>query len=404
MTKKVIWIINQTAGKPDSGWGERHFFLAQYWVRAGYEVKIISGSYNHLFIHQPIVYKRTFTIEDVIEGITFCWVKIPKYDGGSVFKLWSMLVFAFKILFLPTSKLKKPSIILVSSMPIFPIVSGWFLKRKHKASKLLFEVRDLWPLTPIHLSGYSKYHPMVMFMAWFEKFGYRKADAIVSLLPNAHLYIDNISKNPKKFNWIPNGIDEKLLPREPLADGILNLIPKNKFIVGYAGTLGMANAMDYFFDAVKQLRNNEHIHFVCIGDGYLKERYIKETKELNNITFIPKIKKTQVQHILQFFDICYVGRYANALYRYGVSYNKYFDYMLAKKPILESSEPIGSPAEKAGCAHIVAPENSKAIVSGILKLYSMPQQEIEKMGENGYHYVYKYHNFDFLSQQYLKLF
>jgi glycosyltransferase involved in cell wall biosynthesis len=404
MTKKVIWIINQTAGKPDSGWGERHFFLAQYWIKAGYEVKIISGSYNHLFMHQPKVSKKMFTVEAVAEGITFCWVKIPKYDGGSVFKLWSMLVFAFKILFLSTSDLGKPHIVIVSSMPLFSIVPGWFLKQKHKASKLLFEVRDLWPLTPIHLSGYAKYHPMILMMSWFEKFGYKKADAIVSLLPNAHLYIDNISKQPEKFNWIPNGIDENLLPREPLVDGILDLIPKNKFILGYAGTLGMANAMEFFIAAAKELKENENIHFVCVGDGYLKDGFINETKNLKNITFIPKIKKAQVQHLLQFFNVCYVGRYANTLYRYGVSYNKYFDYMLAKKPILESSECIGSPAEKAGCAVMVEPESSKAIVQGILKLYSMPQQEIEKMGENGYHYVLKYHNFDFLSQLYLKLF
>ena len=52
MSKKVIWVINQTAGKPDSGWGERHFYFANYWVQKGYVVKIISGSYNHLFKKQ----------------------------------------------------------------------------------------------------------------------------------------------------------------------------------------------------------------------------------------------------------------------------------------------------------------------------------------------------------------
>jgi hypothetical protein len=47
-----------------------------------------------------------------------------------------------------------------------------------------------------------------------EKFGYRKADGIVSLLPNAAVYIDGISKDPSKFHWIPNGIDTNLLEKK----------------------------------------------------------------------------------------------------------------------------------------------------------------------------------------------
>jgi hypothetical protein len=27
--KEVVWIINQFAGHPESGWGERHFYLAK---------------------------------------------------------------------------------------------------------------------------------------------------------------------------------------------------------------------------------------------------------------------------------------------------------------------------------------------------------------------------------------
>ena len=71
---------------------------------------------------------------------------------------------------------------------------------------------------------------MVLVMAWVEKIGYRKADAIVSLLPNANKYIDKISKDPSKYYWIPNGIDESLLVNETLSEEILNQIPKDKFI------------------------------------------------------------------------------------------------------------------------------------------------------------------------------
>ena len=74
---KNIWIINQTAGTPSSGWGERHFYLSKLWVKKGYNVKIISGSHNHLFTNQPKINSKWFTYQKIEKGIEFCWVKTP---------------------------------------------------------------------------------------------------------------------------------------------------------------------------------------------------------------------------------------------------------------------------------------------------------------------------------------
>lgn len=401
--KKTIWIINQTAGTLKSGWGERHYFLSKQWVKQGYDVKIISGSYNHLFINQPKV-SRTFTIEKVEEGITFCWVKTPKYYDGGYRKFWSNFIFTLKTFFLPVKKLGKPSTIIVSSMPIFPIINGYFFKKKFKINKLIFEIRDLWPLTPIHLKGYSKKHPFILILALFEKFAYKKSDYIVSLLPNSAPYINAISKKPEKFKWIPNGIDENYLTSETLSDYIITQIPKNKFIIGYTGTMGMANALEYFIEASIILKNNAKIHFVLVGDGYLKSEFQNQTKGQDNILFIPKINKNKVQSVLKLFDVCYVGRYNNELYNYGVSYNKNFDYMLSKKPVLESSNLIKDSIELSRCGIIVKPESAQSIVDGIIEFYDMGKSKKVKMGLKGYEYVKKYHNFTSLSKRYSILF
>lgn len=401
--KKNIWILNQTAGTPLSGWGERHFFLSKYWVKQNVDVTIFSGSYNHLFINQPADIKQRFNKEIIEQGITFCWVKIKKYKGESVLKLWSMIAFALKLFFIPKHKFSKPDVILISSMPLFSLIPAYYLSKKYKA-KLIFEVRDLWPETPIHLKGYSKYHPMVLVMSWIEKLGYRKADHIVSVLPNAYHYINSISKEPEKFNYIPNGIDEELIGKEPLSKEQIKTIPKNKFIIGYAGTIGLANAMEYFIEASKLLEEVDDIHFVLVGDGYLKQRFIQETTAQKNITFIDKVKKSQVQSILAYFDVCYVGRYDLPLYKHGVSYNKYFDYMLAKKPILESSAKIKDPVELSDCGLIVKPESAEAIKAGIIELKELSTLELNKFGTSGYNFVKKYHTFGYLSARYSKLF
>jgi hypothetical protein len=403
MSRRIIWIINQTAGKFDSGWGERHYYLSKHWVKKGYDVKIISGSHNHLFLNQPLVSNKWFTYENVEDNIQFCWVKVPKYDNSGFKKFLSNLIYTFRLFFLTSKTLGKPAVLIVSSMPIFPIINGLFFKKKYKYSKLIIEIRDLWPLTPLYLKGYSKSHPFIKIVGWFEKLAYLKADKIVSLLPNASEYISKISRDTSKFHYIPNGIDENLIGMEEIDSNVSKLIPKEKFIVGYAGTIGLANAMEYFIDASLLIKEKE-IHFIIVGDGTLKSSFQEKVKNSKNITFIDKIKKAQVQGMLKHFDICYLGRYKSPLYRHGVSYNKYFDYMLAKKPILESSELIKDQVELSGCGIIVAPENTKAIIAGILKFYEMRKEERKKFGVKGYKFVKEFHDYSFLSNEYIKVF
>ncbi len=403
--KKTIWVINQFAGTPESGWGERHYYFSRYWVKKGYKVIVLSASYSHMFKNQPITNGKKYTIQKIGDDLSYCWVKINKYSGGGIVsKLWAGIMFSFNTLFIPKNLLSKPDFVIVSSPPIFSSITGWFLKVRFKAKSFIFEIRDLWPLTPMYLKGYKKWHPVILVMSILERIGYKKSNYVVSLLPNAYPYINNITKNPEKFKWIPNGIDEALLENEPLSECIINKIPKNKFIIGYAGTMGMANALEYFTESSNLLTDNKNIHFVLVGDGYLKKKLLEITEGNDNITFIQKINKNQVQNILRFFDICFIGRNNTPLFNYGVSSNKYFDYMLAKKPVLVSSNRIKDPVELSGCGIIVPPENAEAIKEGILKLYNIPKEELEKMGQKGYEYVKKYHNFDYLSDKYIKLF
>ncbi|MGV6846544.1 MAG: glycosyltransferase family 4 protein, partial [Lutibacter sp.] len=323
--------------------------------------------------------------------------------GWSIAALASNLVFMLKLFLFNYKNIEKPNVIILSSMPIFPIIDAYWLKKKLKVKKLITEVRDLWPLTPIHLKSFSPNHPFIKVVGWFEKFAYKKSDFIVSVLPNAHLYINKISKCADKFKYIPNGIE--INTAEPLKKiDSLEQLSNNKFIIGYTGTIGMANALEYLIDASIQLNNNPTIHFVIIGNGYLKAQFSNKTKGNSNISFIDKVVKSEIRNYIQYFDICYVSRYNKKLYQYGVSYNKYFDYMLAKKPILESSMTVGSPAELAKCSFLVPPENTERLVKKIKELQAFPKNELIKIGERGFFYVKKYHNFEYLSNLYLNLF
>ena len=404
-TKKCIWIVNQYAGSVYHGMNYRSYYFALELIKKGYKVHIVSGAYSHLFINKPCITGR-YTNEE-IDGISYTWVDVPHYKTSkSVKRFWSMLVFLFRLFFLKMETFQKPDVILVSSISPFPILWAYLKARRYKA-KLVFEVRDIWPLTLMQLGSLSQWHPVVMVLQWIENFAYSRSDFVVSLLPKAYEHMRHHGLSKERFRYIPNGIDinEVAKPQE-LSKDIAKKLPEGKFLVGYVGTIGIANALEYLIDAAVLLRSNEQIHIVLVGKGGHKEALQKRVQDegLTNVTFIDPIEKKQVQSMLSMFDILYIGWHRSTIYEYGISANKLFDYMYAAKPILHSVEAGNDPVKESNCGLSVAPENADTIAKAIVKLSTLSEQERSEMGKAGRQYVLKYHTYSALSEKYEEFF
>lgn len=398
--QKTIWIINQYAGSSVHGMEYRHYYLAKEFVAQGHKVVIISGSYSHLYKLEPQV-KGEFTKED-IEGISYCWVKIPKYERSiSIGRFKNMIVFAWNLRKFPLNDFSKPDAIIVSSPSLFPIVIARKWATKFNA-KLLFEIRDIWPLTLQELSGLKKWHPLSLVLSFFEKYAYNKADNIVSLLPDAYKHIQSYHIPQSKVSCIPNGIfvDSDSFNEKYFID--LSL-PKDKFIVGYLGSMGKSNALEYFVQAINKLENNSELFFVFVGKGADKENL---QKSLTNphVKWVDAVDKKHVPTVLSQFDVCYIGWHNLRLYEMGISANKIFDYMYAAKPIIHSNNASNDLIKSADCGFSVPAEDVNAISDAILELSKLPQDKLIEIGQNGKDYVMKNHTYKELANKYLNLF
>lgn len=405
MTNKNIWIINQYAGSRYHGMNYRSYYIGRELVSMGHHVRLITGAFSHLLRVIPEMNSRFK--EEKIDGIDYVWVKTKHYSASkSIGRILGMFRFILNLLFLKTKEFEKPDIIVVSSISPLPILNGYLWSRKYKA-KLIFEVRDIWPLSLIELGNVSPYHPFVVFLQWIENFAYRKADKVISVLPNALQHMQAHGLDPEKFCYIPNGIDCQEANNSMLySKQIPDYRQKDKFLVGYLGTLGIANALDYFIAAAEKLKNQNDIAFVLVGKGQ-EEAHLKKTikeKGLTNIRIYPGVSKDQVQSVLAQFDVCYVGWFKHPLYRFGISANKIFDYMLSKKPIIHGSNASNDPIKEAECGISIPPENTEAIVEAILSLKDMPVEDRNKFGENGFNYVQKHHDYKQLARKYEALF
>ena len=393
--KNNIWIINQYCGSKVHGMNFRSWYFAKELKKKGYNPHIISASYSHLFYKLPIT-KGKFTLED-IDGIPFTWVKVSKYKGSqSIGRVLVMIQFMLNLFFLPKKKLKNPDVIIVSSLSPLPIINAYLWSIKYKA-KLIFEVRDIWPLSLIEIGSFSKLNPLVLFFGWFEKFAYKKADRIISLLPNAKPHMESRGMNKDKFVHIPNGFNlEEMKKSKELDKSISNLIPKKKFIVGYTGSLGASNAMEYLIEASNQLENNENIHFVIFGKGQHLEKLKNNAKK--NVSFLGQIDKSQIQSAISFFDVCYIGWHNHPLYRFGISPNKIFDYMYGGKPIIHSVNTFNDFVQIAEAGISIPPENPKEIANVVSEISKLEDEKLKEWGENGKKYVEENHTFSHLTE------
>lgn len=305
----------------------------------------------------------------------------------------------------------KPDVVIASSTYPMDI---WVAKRiaKKSGAKLVFEVHDLWPLSPIELGGISPKHPFMLLCQAAENYAYKHADVVVSMLPKVHDHMQKHGLDLKKLVIVPNGIVEndwledniEALENKVLHDFIIECKNQNKNIICYAGSHGVPNALQYFLDAANILRNKEDITFILIGSGLEKENLIniKIAKKLENVYFFDPIPKKQIPSLLKLIDIAYIGWCNVPIYRFGISPNKLMDYMMAGKPIIHSVKAGNDAVGEANCGLTVAPENPELIAQGILELSSLSKEQRNILGNNGKIFVQNNYLYSVLSKKFLE--
>jgi len=399
-----IWIINETVGSRIHGMVFRPYYFAKEFVKLGHKVTIFSGSYTHIYSKLPVV--NGFSTNENIDGIEYCWLKTPVYGKSqSIGRIINAFTFVAKMFLLNKKRFGKPDAVIVTSPTPFSILNGYWIK-KRTGAKLIFEVRDIWPLTLTEIGRLTDRHPFVKFLQFFENFAYKNSDKVVSVLPNAFEHMKNHNLIEEKYILIPNGIDvDDAEKRTRLSDDLLSKIPNDKFLVVYSGKFGISNNIEVLLEAAEKLKYNENITFLLVGNGVEKEncqKYIAE-RELTNVILCEPIQKSSVQTLLQKCDVCYIGMKKLHLYRFGVSPNKIFDYLYSGKPVISAIEAANDIVADAKCGISIKPDDSDEIVRAVNFLYAKTSQELEEMGRNGHEYVVRNHSYSELAKRYLDI-
>lgn len=408
MSKK-IWILNHYAIPPNMPGGTRHYDLSQELIKKNFEVTIFSSGFSHGKKNYFKLFKGKPYIVENYGKLKFVWLKTAPYRKNNYKRIINMISYLTKILKV-AHNFSKPDVIIGSSVHPFAVIAAWLLSKRYKA-KFIFEVRDLWPQTPIDMRVIKPNGIIAKLMYVWEKFMYRRANKIIVLLPNAKKYIESKDISSEKIVWIPNGVNLEQFNNPKQLDPDSNLVQllrknKNKFKVIYTGAHGPANGLNVVIEAASILQKNHNkVQFFLIGNGVEKDKLQHNAKKnnLKNIHFFSSIPKEQIPDLLRYADLllhCFVPI---DVFKYGISPNKIFDYLASGKPVIMSVKTSNNIVQEAGAGITIEPGNAEALARGILKIENMTLEERQKLGANGRAYVEKYHNSKILAEKLEKI-
>jgi len=397
MKEKRLWIINHYAVPPTDPGGTRHFDLARRLGDLGWDVTIIASGFRHKTREEESFTGRRWWKEERDQGVRFVWIRTPSYHANNWRRVLNMLAFSWRTvrfsLLRETRRGKSPALILGSSVHLFAVLSAW-IACKWLRVPFAMEVRDLWPQTLIDLGEMSRWHPFVVALRILERFLYRRARRIVTLLPGAGSFLIRRGARPESLVWIPNGVD---LTSKPSPQAIAR---KETFTVMYIGAHGRANCLDVVLDVAEEVaRRSDRIRFALIGDGPMKHRLMAAAtqRRLHNVAFRDPIPKSAVFDTLLEADATIVVLDDSPLYRYGISLNKIYDFMAAGRPIVFIGSSFNDPVAESGGGISLSCRTPERIAEAIVELAKSSAEDLNAYGDKGRRYVERQHSMEKLA-------
>jgi glycosyltransferase involved in cell wall biosynthesis len=351
----------------------RTYEHAREWVKLGHKVTIITGAPN-------------FPEGKVFDGFKNSWYSKSELDGIEVRRVKTYITanegFAKRILdfmsFMVTSFfaglfVKKPDVIIGTSPQFFTAISAWALSAV-RFKPFVFELRDIWPASITAVGAMGRSLP-IRILEKIEMFLYIRADKIISVTHSFKSELIERGVNGNKIDVVLNGVDLSQYSPASAKDKSFaeeyNL--KDKFVVGYVGTHGLAHALEQIVEAAKHLTDIKNLRILFAGGGAAKEEVERLVQESNlqNIVLIPRQPKELMPQLWSLCDISLISLKDTELFKTVIP-SKIFESMGMGLPMIITS-PEGEATDilkNSQAGIIVAPESPLDVEQAIRELYS----------------------------------
>jgi len=357
----------------------RTYEHCQEWIKSGAEVTIITCFPNFPYGKIYNGYKNRLYQKNNVDGIEV--IRVWSYmSANSGFFKRVLDYFSFSFMAFWVGLFQKYDIIIATSPQFFTTWSAYVLS-KIKRKPWIFELRDIWPES-IQSVGAIKHNKVINILEKIELALYKDAIKVIAV---TNAFRDNLISrgiDGDKITVVTNGSNIDLFNlKEKNQDLLEELNLKNRFIIGYIGTHGMAHSLDFIVKSIAKI-DDDTIHFLFIGNGAMKDTIVKlaESLKIKNITFLDSVDKEDVPKYLSIVDVSLAPLQKSDTFK-SVIPSKIFEASAMKKPTLLGVEGEAQKIIETYTAGVCyKPENEKDFIEKIyflkndVKLYNSLQK------------------------------
>lgn len=358
--------------------------LATDLVRRGHEVTVVTGAPSYPYGRVFAGYRNRLYAEE-------------RLDGVRVIRTWSVITPSTKtlprLLHYGTYSLSafyggllggRPDVLLSYSPPLPLGLSAWLLSRIWRAPWVL-EIEDLYPDAAV-AAGVLTNRALIHFFRGLELFQYRRAAGITVISETFRRNLLGKGVPDSKLRVIPIWADpDEVRPLEKHNAFRQRCGLDGKFVVMYAGNIGLTSCLEDVLCAADHLREQTEIHFVLVGEGVRKQALEAEAKvrALPNVTFLPYQPREAFPEMLAAADLGLVTLNAGAALSSLPS--KVFNVMASARPVLAVTPPgseLMQIVTESGCGWSVPPGAPTALAETILQIQAHSAALVQA-GRNG---------------------
>jgi colanic acid biosynthesis glycosyl transferase WcaI len=288
--------------------------------------------------------------------------------------------------------LRRADAILVCSPPLTIGISAWVLSLVHRAP-FVYNVQELYPDIAVRL-GVFRPGRLLTGLYGLERFVYRRAARVVAISRGMRQRVLEKGVPADKALFIPNFVDLATLKPSPADNAFAREHAlTGRFVVSYAGNLGLAQGMETILDAAAILRDDERVRFVIMGDGLLRRTLAERVagEALTNVLLLPYQPYERMSEVYSRSDLNLVPLAADT----GADAlpSKIYRILACEGPILaiaDEESDLASFVIESRCGIVVAPGNPRALAAAITAELAAARRRRAEVRERAPHAVAPY--------------
>lgn len=357
--------------------------LARWLVRAGHRVTVVAGYPNYPDGIIPPAYRHRLYAREDLDGVTV--LRVPVYASpkrSAVRRLANYSSSTISAALAGILSRGRYDVVLASSPPLFIGLAAWAISRLRRIP-FVFDIRDLWPEVAVDAGEFAPDSRMTRLCARLARFLYRRADHIVpvTMLKRAKLAAAGVPES--HMSVVSNGVDLDLVTIETNRDVRAEYGLGDRFVLLYAGLLGIVQGVEIVVGAAEILRNRDDIHFLIVGDGARRDALAEDVQRrgLRNVTLLPRQPREAIPAFMAAADACLVPL-SSASVDDAVPSKLLEAWGFRRPVILAAAGESARLVHECGAGLVIPPRDGEALATAVTQM-AQERDRLPALGRRG---------------------